>query len=66
MEVSGRGHAPAAYPWASVPASRWIGGWVGPRTCLDALARRKISCPCREMKHSRPARSLVTILIELS
>jgi hypothetical protein len=26
----------------------WVGGWVGPRACLDAEARRKILCPCRD------------------
>jgi hypothetical protein len=38
---------------------------VDPRTFLEAVAKRKISLPCRESNPGRPARSLVTILIEL-
>jgi hypothetical protein len=37
-----------------------IGCWMGPRTCLNAVAKRKIffHCPCRESNTGRPARSL--------
>jgi hypothetical protein len=49
MGVSGQRHAPAAlYPRGKnprYPLDRRLGGWVGPRTGLDAGARRKI-CPC--------------------
>jgi hypothetical protein len=38
---------------------------MGPRASPDAMARRKIPSPCQESKSARPARSLVTILIEL-
>jgi hypothetical protein len=29
------------------PGNHWIGGWVGPRAGLDAVAKRKIPIPCR-------------------
>jgi len=31
MDLSGHLHVPAALP----PGTRWIGGWVGPRSGLD-------------------------------
>jgi hypothetical protein len=43
----------------------FIGGWVGPRTGLDAVVNRRNPCPCRESNPSRPARSLVTMITEL-
>jgi hypothetical protein len=27
-----------------VPGTHWTGGWVGPRTGLDAVVKRKIPC----------------------
>jgi len=39
---------------------------MGPRAGLDAVAKRKIICPCQESKPGHPARSLVTVLTELS
>jgi hypothetical protein len=39
------------------PGIHWTGGLVGPRADLDAGARRKILCPCRESNPNRPARS---------
>jgi hypothetical protein len=36
---------------------------VGPRA-LDAVAKMKIPCPCQESNSCRPARSLVTVLLE--
>jgi len=38
MEVSGQLYAPAAF-WE--PGIQWIGGWVGPRSDLDVVAKRK-------------------------
>jgi hypothetical protein len=41
-------------------------GWTGlDWTGLDAMAKRKIPCSCRESNHDRPAHSLVTIPTEL-
>jgi len=42
MEVSGQLHAPAALLSGGIgPVTHWIGGWVGPRACMDAVAKRK-------------------------
>jgi hypothetical protein len=30
------------------PGTHWLGGWVGPRTDLDVVAKRKIPSPCRD------------------
>jgi hypothetical protein len=30
------------------PGTHWIGGWVGPRSVLDAVVKRKIPNPFRE------------------
>jgi hypothetical protein len=35
--------------------THWIGGWVAPRTGLDALAKGKIPYPSRDSKPGRPA-----------
>jgi hypothetical protein len=50
----------------SIPGERalgthWIGGWVGPRASMDAVAKRKIPSPFQESNPSCPARSLVAI-----
>jgi hypothetical protein len=43
MEVSSQLHAPAALPPGKSPTgTHWIGGWVGPTACLDAMGNRKI------------------------
>jgi len=54
-------------PGVKAPVTNWIGGWVGPRAGLDAIAKRTIShhCLCWELNPGRPARSLVSILTEL-
>jgi hypothetical protein len=28
-------------PWERAPSTHWIGGWVGPRTGLDGVEKRK-------------------------
>jgi len=33
------------YPRERVPGTHWIGGWVGPRTVLDAVEKKKIPSP---------------------
>jgi hypothetical protein len=48
MEVSGQLHAPAALPLGRAPGTHWIRGWVGPRTVLNAVVKRKIPSPRRE------------------
>jgi hypothetical protein len=32
------------------PGTHWIGGWVGPRTVLDAVVNRIITSPLRESR----------------
>jgi hypothetical protein len=51
--------------WERDPGTYWIGGWLGRRTGLNAVAKRKIPCPCRESNPGHPASSLVVILTEL-
>jgi hypothetical protein len=45
--------------------THWMGGWMGLRAGLDAVAERKIPCPCRQSNPGRPARCLITVLTEL-
>jgi hypothetical protein len=42
----------------------WIGGWVGPRASLDAVGKRKLSCPFWDSNPCCPSRSLVAVLSE--
>jgi hypothetical protein len=37
-----------------VLGTRWIGGWVGPRSVLDAVVKRKIPSPRRESNPRTP------------
>jgi hypothetical protein len=59
MEVSGQLHAPAIYPREKNTGSFCIGCWVGPRTDLDDVKKRKIfSLQGLEIRHlGLPARS---------
>jgi hypothetical protein len=43
-------------PVEIAPGSHWIGGWVGPRTGLDAVEKRKILY-CQEPNPGRRDRS---------
>jgi hypothetical protein len=45
-------------PRVSAPGTHWIGGWVGPRTVLDAVVERKIPAPVETRTHDHPTRSL--------
>jgi hypothetical protein len=38
-------------PRERAPGTPWIGGWVGPRAGLGAVAKRKIPRPCRDSNH---------------
>jgi len=43
MEVSGQLCTPAVLPSVEVtPDTHWMGGWVGHRAGLDAVAKREI------------------------
>jgi hypothetical protein len=46
-------------PGERAPGAHWIGGWVGPRTGLDAVEKRKfLTLPRLELRLlGRPARS---------
>jgi hypothetical protein len=48
------------------PDTHLVRGWVGPRACLDAVAKGRNPCSCRLSNPSRPAHSLITILTEHS
>ena len=39
MRVGGQLHAPAALPPWKRPGTHFIGGWVGPRACLDGCGK---------------------------
>jgi hypothetical protein len=55
----------ALYPGERAPGTHWIGGWVGPRAGLNAVAKRNNTYHYRESKPGRPAHSSATILPEL-
>jgi hypothetical protein len=44
------------------PGTHWIGGWVGPRAVLDAVVKRKIPSPRRELNPRTPIVQLVSQL----
>jgi hypothetical protein len=69
MELSGQFHAPAAlHPRERVSHTPRMKGWVGFRVDQVMIAKRKSSHNflCWESIPGRPARSLVSVLIELS
>jgi hypothetical protein len=48
MEVSGQLHAPSVLPPAKIAAGILsMGGWVGSTAGLNAVEKRKISCPAK-------------------
>jgi len=58
MEKSGQIHALAALTPGRVPATQWIGGWLGTRARMEAVVEGKIPCPSRVSNPSIPVRSL--------
>jgi hypothetical protein len=67
MEVTGQVNAPYfLFPGKSLPVPiEKEAGWTR-ESVLDAVAKRKNPCSCRESNHGRPTHSLVTVLAELS
>jgi hypothetical protein len=53
------------YHWETSPSTQLTAS-VHPKTSLDVLKWRKISCPCRESNHDFAARRLVSIATKLS
>jgi hypothetical protein len=56
------GECSASHPGSFTPGERaplihWTGGWVGPRTGVDTVAKREISDPCRDLNPGHPAHS---------
>jgi len=46
MEMNGQLHVPAALSLGT----HWLEGWVGSRGGLEAVAKRRVSCPCSESR----------------
>jgi hypothetical protein len=46
------------------PGTHWVGGGVGPRAGMEAVARKKNNI-CQESNPGRPAHGVVTILTGL-
>jgi hypothetical protein len=60
MEANNQFLGPAALPPGKFArVTRWIGGWVGPRTELEDAERRKISCLYQELDRSSSVVQLV-------
>jgi hypothetical protein len=60
------GECSVSRPCRFTPGDRSLGtheiaGWVGPRTGVDVVEKRKISCPCLYSKPDRPVRRLVAV-----
>jgi hypothetical protein len=57
MEVSGQLYAPGDLTQWRAPGTHWVGGWVGRRAGLDAVAKWKnsITAPRRHLNPGRPA-----------
>jgi hypothetical protein len=64
MKMNGQLHDPVAFtPRERASGIHWIGGWVGPRTGLDTVVKRKIPSPCWDSNHrsSIPQSSAITL-----
>jgi hypothetical protein len=53
-------------PRKKAPGTHWIRGLVDPRAGLEVVAKREEFLPRREPNPGRPARSLVTVMTEVS
>jgi hypothetical protein len=54
MGMGGQHHAPAALPPGKGPSTNRIGGWVGPRACLDGCGRSfgfRVTNVCNHGEH---------------
>jgi len=51
VEVTGQPQAPAALPPRKESRYQLHGDWVGPRTGLYILEKRRISCPFRAVAY---------------
>jgi hypothetical protein len=60
-DVWGSGHAPAFYPGERAPDTHWIGGWVGPKARVDAVARINIPNPSQDSNPGPLASSLTEL-----
>jgi hypothetical protein len=56
MEVTGRLTLRLLYPKESVPGTHFIAGWMGSKSGLNAVDKRKNACSYRE---SNPNSSIV-------
>jgi len=50
MEVNGQLHAWAALPQGKDPGTHWVERWVVSRTCIETVAKKKISMPLPGIK----------------
>jgi len=67
MKLKSQLYAPAALPPTKQPLTfNGVGEWVGPRTDMDAVAKKKKTCPCRESIPTRPARSMSRTLSKIT
>jgi len=48
MQVTGQFHSLVALPAGKNPVAHSVGGWVGPRSGLNALEKMKTSWSCRD------------------
>jgi len=62
MEVIGQLHIPASLSVGKATCPHFIGGWMGTKAYLDAVAKKEKSFPCQESNSGRSARSIATIL----
>jgi hypothetical protein len=66
LVISEQLYAPATLLQKIASGTQWTGDWVGRRSDLDPVEKRKNPRLCREPNPGRSTHSLVTILTELS